>query len=226
MSAHDFFVYVPENAAAEKPIGLVVLINYKTSESLPTPVLPQFNDANCALVVCKTPTDAMATRAGLSLDVVHNMRQQYAIDPKRVYIFGFDKEATGQRLALAYPDVFTGAFLAHIEPYRQVRSKGGGFYDAKIPKPDAKSFELAKTHPFYIGSANRGEAWELYANAMKQDGFKLVKFSPLTGEQIHYPNYTSDWLPGVFKFLDDATAKLTVKPSTAPTTKSSTKPAK
>lgn len=51
-------------------------------------------------------------REPLALLAAHNMKQLYQIDAQRVYIGGFSGGArVALRLALAYPDVFAGAFL-------------------------------------------------------------------------------------------------------------------
>jgi hypothetical protein len=216
LSKEGWCVYVPEKYDPAKPMGLIVLALYKHAESLPPAVLPQLADANIALIVPKEYLDAWWKRAGLMLDAAYNMQKLYKIDPKRVYIFGSNDWAdadgktycVGGRMGLFYPEVFTGIFLSNdLQPYRQVRATGNTFYQAQIPKPEGAQMQLAKNHPFVLGQLE-GEGALATAAAYKADGFKYGKVIPVTTEQYHYPNFTTDWLPDVLKFMDSVTADL------------------
>jgi hypothetical protein len=216
LSKEGWWVYVPEKYDPAKPMGLIVLALYKHADSLPPAILPQLDDANMALIVPKEYLDTWWKRAGLMLDAAYNMQKLYKIDPKRVYIFGSNDwadadgkmYAVGLRMALFYPDVFTGAFLSNgLEPYRQVRGNGNKFFQAQIPKPDGTQMSLARNHPFAVGDLE-GEGGQAAAAAYKADGFKYGKLIPVSTEQYHYPNFTTDWLPEVIKYLDSVTADL------------------
>ena len=89
-------------------------------------------------------------------------------------------------------------------------------------RPDPKAFGVAKTHPFVIGMFDRSDQWDRWSKSFTADGFKLIKTMVISKEQIHYPNYTTDWLPDVLKYLDDGTSKLKL-PTTKPA--AATKPA-
>lgn len=225
LSKEPCLVFVPTTYDPQRPMGLMVLMNYKASAELPTPVLPQFGEASCALVVPKNFGQPAWARVGMALDVAHNMAQRYKIDPRRVYIYSADLDATSQRASLNYPEVFTGAIWVNYMLYRPVKNPNGAFSVEKLPKPDPKGLGLAKTHPFVLGALQDVDRWERWANAFKADGFK-VKHLVLDPEQVHYPNFKTDWLPDVFKFLDDGTSKLklaatkptaTTRPATRPT---------
>ncbi|HZZ28981.1 MAG TPA: hypothetical protein VFE46_13350, partial [Pirellulales bacterium] len=203
LSKEGWWVYVPEKYDPAKPMGLLVLALYKHADSLPPAVLPQLADANMALIVPKEYLDAWWKRAGLMLDAAYNMPKLYKIDPKRVYIFGSNDWAdadgkmycVGLRTGLFYPEVFTGIFLSNgLQSYRQVKATGNSFYQAQIPKPDGAQLQLARNHPFVVGRFDNPEDTATAA-AYKADGFKYGKVIPVTTEQYHYPNFTTDWLP-------------------------------
>jgi hypothetical protein len=216
LSKEGFWVYVPEKYNPAQPMGLLVLALYKGADVLPEAVLPQLAEVNVALVVPKQYLDTWWKRAGLTLDAAYNMQQLYKIDPKRVYIFGGGDwaDADGKqtevapRVAVFYPDVFTGTFLAHgVQRYRLVKGTGNSLYKQQIPKPEAAQLKLAQTHPFAVGLIE-GEGGQASAASYKADGFKYGKVIPVSTEQYHYPNLTTDWLPDVLKYLDGVVAEM------------------
>ena len=223
LSKENFLVYVPEGYDPGKPMGLVVLANYKHSDTMPEAVLPQFAEANCALIVPNEYLEVWWQRAGLDLDAAYNMEKQYNIDPKRVYVFGGgdwpDKAdgksyPVGERLGLFYPEVFTGTFTVGMGIYRRYPEQtpqGVRTWPPMLQTPEAGQLTLAKQHPFVVGLEGE-EEWQTVAlKVLKMDGFKLVKTVSMTlGGQYHYPNWTTDWVPGVLKELDAGTANLKV----------------
>jgi hypothetical protein len=223
LTTEHFHVYIPKGADAAKPMGLIVLACYKEAEGLPRDIFPELDAANCALVVPKEFLDKWYNRAGVCLDAEFNMRNQFPIDPKRVYVFGGgdhpDKDGTqtmvAPRMGLFFPDVFTGTFTTQVQPYRAVQAPGGGQYTPAIPKPDGAQFGLAKSHPLVLAEGT--DQQKLFLNSYKADGFKFTKIIPVNQDQFHYPHFQAGWLPDVLKFMDESTAKL--KLPTAATTK-------
>jgi hypothetical protein len=217
LAKEGFWVYVPEKYDPDKPMGLIVLALYKHADSLPMPVLPQLADANVALVVPKEYLDTWWKRGGLMLDAAYNMQKLYKIDPKRVYIFGSqdwvdadgNMYAVGNTMGLFYPEVFTGMFTAsHPILYRPMRAAGNLIYPQETPKLEMAQGLLARTHPFVFGLSDNSDANKVDMDEYKADGFKHLKSIPISTEQYHYANFTTDWLPDVLKFMDSATADL------------------
>ncbi len=68
LGKETFLVYVPPTYDARKPMGLIVLVNYKHSDTLPEGVLPQLAEANVGLVVAKGFPAAWWQRAGMAPD--------------------------------------------------------------------------------------------------------------------------------------------------------------
>jgi len=151
------------------------------------------------------------------------MAQRYAIDPRRVYVFGSDLEFAAQRASLNYAEVFSGGFWLGYHIYRPVKTGQGTMWSPKLPKPDPKSLALAKTHPFVLASLQESEQWVRWPTAFKGDGFKFIKTMTITTKQYHYPDFATDWLPDVLKHLDETTAKLKL-PATKPGAAATTKP--
>ena len=231
LSKEEFLVYVPEDYAPAKPPGIVFLLNYKLSGDLPTPVLPVFKRRGLIFVVAKNADQTPATKVGLGLDVVHNLRQRYAVDAGRVYVFDFDTTGwgdkggtAGQWLATGSADVFTGSF--HKEPYniwRPVRAANGGTWPVRALPPPAASFAVARTHPMVMCKAEVDPGHEMGINFVQQQGFRSLKVVTLTREQVHYPNYTADWMEETLAYLDEhppaagpAKPGAAIRPASAP----------
>jgi hypothetical protein len=217
LSSETFYVYVPEKYNPKKPMGLLVLANYKPTDSLPDAVLPQLADANMAMIVAKDyPQDQWWQRAGFALDAAYNMEQQYKIDPRRVYIFGGgdwhpdgqNSPMVGERVGLNFPEVFSGTFTCGLYGYDKAPDGRGGEWLPMMPKPEPRALSLAKARPLVVSDADADESDAAFIAALKQDGFSHIKMVTLTADQFHYPNYTTDWLPDVLKFMDAATAGL------------------
>jgi hypothetical protein len=198
-------------------MGLIVLALYKHADSLPTPILSQLADANVALVVPKEYLDTRWKRAGLMLDAAYNMQKLYKIDPKRVYIFGSadwpdadgEKYAVANTMGLFYPEVFTGTFTANnLYLYRRMPWTGNRYYNPQLPRLEMEQGLLARKHPMVVGQADDDEGTKAAMAEYKTDGFKSLKVIPVSTEQYHYPNFTTDWLPEVLKYMDSATADL------------------
>jgi predicted esterase len=93
-------------------------------------------------------TEVRTRRMSLALIAAANMIQKYDIDPSRVFVGGFSGGArVALRLALAYPDVFHGAFL---------NSGGDPIGNIDIPIPPADLFAKFQegSRLFYITGDN------------------------------------------------------------------------
>jgi hypothetical protein len=234
LSQEHYLVYVPASydPAQPKPLGLIVLANYKHSDEFPKAIVPELDAANVAMIIPKEYLDCWYQRAGVDLDAAFNMQKLYTIDPKRVYVFGGgdwpDKDGTetmvAARIGLTYPEVFTGTFTVGIDSYRKVPNGLTSEYSAEMPHPVSPQFTMDRARPFVWGQEDDAPPEEkLFLQSYKTDGFRYARSFPITKEQFHYPNLQTGWLPGVLKFMDDATATLKLpvnnaltQPSTPP----------
>jgi hypothetical protein len=221
-----FLVYIPKTAAKE-PMGLIVLAIYKPADELPKSIFAQLDAANMALIVPKEYLDPWFQRAAACVDAAFNMQRRFTIDPRRIYLFGGadwpDRSGAqtevAPRVGLGYADVFTGMFVRYIQNYLPITAPEG-VYMPHLRPPLAQLLK-AKAHPLVL--SNDQPQQQLYLGSFTADGFSHTKIVPITPEQYHYPNFSTDWLPEVLKFMDAATANLVVAAG-GPATQASDEP--
>ena len=109
-----FVIYAPPSAPANG-YGLMVFVPPWNEAKMPSgwkPVLDRY----CVIFVSAARSgndmNVLARREPLALLEVKNIADRYVIDPSRIYIAGFSGGSRiAMRLAMAFPDVFKGAFL-------------------------------------------------------------------------------------------------------------------
>lgn len=205
LSQETFIVCVPDNYDPARPMGLVVVINFKDSGKEPAPeTLSVFKEHNLAFVVCKKSTQEWWVRCGLALDAVHNMQSLYKIDPARLYLFGYDFQYDSIRLAMGCSDVFAGLVVTEFyATWKPMRSSNKGIYPPKLPTPPSKYLLAAKSHPIVFCRITDHEEQTLIPRTYQADGFKYVKVIKFDVEDYHYPKWTKGWLTDALKFLDE-----------------------
>ncbi|WP_028969338.1 PHB depolymerase family esterase [Sphingomonas sp. URHD0057] len=109
-----FGLYVP----AEKPAkgyGLLVWVSPLDGAGMPLGWPPTLEDRGVIFVTAArsgNDTSPLGRRIPLALTAAANVARNHAIDPDRIWIAGFSGGARiAERMALAYPDVFSGAIL-------------------------------------------------------------------------------------------------------------------
>ncbi|HUO92306.1 MAG TPA: PHB depolymerase family esterase [Rhizomicrobium sp.] len=134
LSQEKFVVYVP----AAKPAagyGLLVFVPPWDDARIPPAWTDVFDQAGMIYVsALRSGNDAnpIGRREPLVLLAYANMIKRYPIDPSRIYVGGFSGGSRiAMRLALAYPDVFRGAFL---------NSGSDPIGDATVPLPPKDLF--------------------------------------------------------------------------------------
>lgn len=132
LSHEKFAVYVPMR---EPPDGysLLVFVPPWPQAEVPRKFIPALDRHGTIFVSAAhsgNEADVLDRRDPLALLAAENIKRRYHVDPTRVYIGGFSGGARiALRIALGYPDVFTGALLdAGSDPI-------GG---AEIPLPPAE----------------------------------------------------------------------------------------
>ena|SRR5581483_10434713 len=114
LSHEKFAVYVP---AREPPEGysLLVFVPPWPQAEVPRKWIPTLDRHGTIFVSAANSgneADVLDRRDPLALLAAENIKRRYRIDPLRVYVGGFSGGARiALRLALGYPDVFTGALL-------------------------------------------------------------------------------------------------------------------
>jgi pimeloyl-ACP methyl ester carboxylesterase len=134
LSKEKFVVYVPSTKPASG-YGLFVFVPPWDDARIPPTWTDVFDQAGMIYVgAIDSGNDAnpIGRREPLALLAYANMIARYPIDPSRVYVGGFSGGSRiAMRLALAYPDVFRGAFL---------NSGSDPIGDATVPLPPKDLF--------------------------------------------------------------------------------------
>jgi len=114
LSQERFTLYVP----AKRPpqgYGLLVFVSPFDEARLPpgwAPILDRYGLIFVAVQNSGNQQSVIGRRAALALEAAWNVQRRYAIDPSRIFVSGFSGGSrVALRLALAYPDLFRGAFL-------------------------------------------------------------------------------------------------------------------
>jgi pimeloyl-ACP methyl ester carboxylesterase len=110
-----FTVYVPTSPPPAAGYGLLVFVPPWDDARLPdgwSSVLDAHGVVFVTAAQSGNEQGVVNRRAPLALLAEENMVRHYHIDPSRIYVGGFSGGSrVAMRLALAYPDIFTGAFL-------------------------------------------------------------------------------------------------------------------
>ena len=207
-------VYVPAAApegADERPFGLFVWISPTPSGRLPRE-WRQVLDAHHLIGIGadRGGNDRFVwQRVALALSAVHNLRQDYAIDPARIYASGFSGGGrVASRLGLLYPDVFTGGvYVGGCNFYRDipVPNRPGHVWPARIPKPAASRWKLTRTrsrHVLLIGTAdfNHAQSQFIAEQLAQEDGFAHAHLLEIEGAEHVLPD--AWWLQQAIARLD------------------------
>jgi len=109
-----FELFVPEPDPDGK-YGLMVFVWPADDIQVPGDWWKVFRDRHMIYVASRRSSNTeniFDRRVPLALHGYEYVRSRYSVDPERVYIGGFSGGSrTAQRVAMAYPDVFRGAFL-------------------------------------------------------------------------------------------------------------------
>lgn len=212
-----FKIYVPTNYDPATPVGILVYLGYKNSVATPplwNPVLDEhhliFITPVCHSGVDYLPVVPMWQSAGLALDAVYNLKHQYAIDDKRIYLMSTNNG--DDVIALGNSDVFMGSILALTLGYSRDISLGGNrFYPKAFNNPPSNLLEQAYRRAFYFlhdDSADEREGMPAKISVMKGDGFLHLATTEVSiSGDLHYPNFTVQWFDEkVLPFLDSVSA--------------------
>lgn len=114
ISKEHFLVYVPSRKPPEG-YALLVFVPPWDEARVPPDWVPIFDEKGVIFASASRSgnnTEVRTRRVPLALIAATNLIQEYGVDPSRVLVGGFSGGAqVAVRLALAYPDLFRGAFL-------------------------------------------------------------------------------------------------------------------
>jgi pimeloyl-ACP methyl ester carboxylesterase len=150
LAQERFTVYVPSHPPAEG-YGLLVFVPPWENAMLPrgwAEILDRHGVIFVSAANSGNAANILDRREPLALLAAHNIMQRFHVDPGRTYVGGFSGGSrVALRLALAYPDVFRGAFLnAGSDPI--------GDAQTPLPPPELFSRFQEMTRIVYISGQN------------------------------------------------------------------------
>lgn len=222
LSQETFEVFVPEDYRPDEPHGLVVWISPGPEGK---PRQEWLDVLRKHKLIWVGPNNAGNNRTrwvrlGLAIDAAHNVQKMYKIDPHRVYVSGASGGGRcASTLAMTFPEVFTGGGFPIIgcNFYRVVEAGKGDdgrprYFLRAFNRPPAKAFAtVSKERRFVLLTGETDEnrpQTELYADAMKKDGFRYVTYLQVPGMGHESPD--AEWFEKGIVALDagrDAVAK-------------------
>jgi dienelactone hydrolase len=130
-----FGLYVPANKPADG-YGLLVWVSPLDEAGMPPGWQATLEDRGVIFVTAArsgNQTSPLGRRIPLALTAAANVARSHPVDPDRIWIAGFSGGARiAERMALAYPDVFSGAILD---------GSSDDIGSADLPLPPRENFE-------------------------------------------------------------------------------------
>jgi hypothetical protein len=146
-------------------------------------------------------------RYRLAVDAVHNMKQRFRVDPRRVYVSGVSGGGrVASVLGVAYGDVFTGAFpIVGVNFYKPVLADQPGKLYPPTYQPAAGVLAAAKKRNRFVlltgeTDLNRQNTRRVYKKGFKAEGFRHVLYLEVPSMGHACP--PADWFAKGLDFLE------------------------
>lgn len=224
-----FEVYVPPTYSHDVPHGLMVWISPGDDGGPHPPWHPVLDEHALIWVGANNSGNDrnwLVRRLPLAFDALHNMRKRYHIDPNRLYIAGHSGGGRcASRIALHYPDLFSGALYVNgMDNWVRVGKPGatGKSWGASFPSPSSKDMRMARNRGRYVlmtgdDDFNR-EQTKAYYDALYEKELKEVLYLQVTGGGHDVPS--AAWFAQAIEFLDtnisDDSRKITAELNPGP----------
>jgi hypothetical protein len=213
LSKRPYRIYVPRNYDPTVPCGIFIYLGYKDAVVTPPLWHTAMDKAHLIFItpVCHTGSHypnsvPLWQTTGLALDAVYNLKQQYAINDRRLYLMSFTDGA--MQVPLATADTFTG-FIVCLQAsfYRRIVLPDRSYVEATFPSAPAALMSQAHKRAFILaddGSEELGSEMKREVSAMKQDGFdRVTQISLSLTDDLHYPMFKTQWFEQkAIPFLD------------------------
>jgi hypothetical protein len=216
LSKQIFRIYVPETAPADAPLGVIYYVGYKPTDAYPPQWKQTLDEKRLIFISPRTLPHPDWQQAAVALDAIHNLKKQYVIDEKRVYLFDYPDlpGSIGLQMSFSLADVFSGfAHLNRLQHYRPVPVPSlRSAYPPVLLMPPAALLSVSKTRPhafvleddFFI-QPNAPDRRPLFQAAYRRDGFTRLLFIDIHDrEELHFPNFHGPWLRQVLEFFEPA----------------------
>jgi hypothetical protein len=187
-----FRIYVPATLDGDCAAGLFVWISPNQSGDIPDQWRQVLDRHKLIAIGADNSGNNRLVwyRIGLALDAVFNMKKQYKVEDRRVYIAGFSGGARmASRLGMQYPEVFEGGlYMGACDYFRRVPVPDNpkAFWPEAFPAPIGKRAELVKKdrkHVFLVGAndSNYAPTKAFYQQAQNRDKFAHALFIEMPG---------------------------------------------
>jgi hypothetical protein len=198
-------------------------MGYKEANTHPPEWKQTLDERRLIFISPKTNQRPDWQQAAIALDAIQNLKKQYTIDEKRIYLFDYPDVPglIGLQMGFALPDVFSGFVhinrLQHFRPVAVPNSRN--MYPPSLATPPVSALTVSKTRPhafvleddFFV-QPDGIDRRPLFEAGYQRDGFKKLLFINIKDrEELHYPNFHGPWLQQVLEFLESS-------PTTSPTT--------
>lgn len=234
MKQEKFFVHVPDNYNDQDLFGLVISLHViDDSAAMSSHTIQAYRDKKIIMI---SPQKAGNThpadrRWGLTVLAALSARQQFKIDPDRIYAGGwFDGGRVSDLLVMMQPDVFAGAVstcgAAFYEPVEHTHPAGPkrpqGKYDSMLSmEPDDIDRAKQSLRFAFITNADdpfHGDVLDIALNGYDKQKFNYRLFDLQTGNT---DPFSAETMAAAITFLDGAPKRSTVTQLNAPGTDAS-----
>jgi predicted esterase len=220
----SYAVYVPSDYTNDTSFGLLVWIGAGERGNMPRNFATLLDKHKLIWVGAHRSGNrhnVPGRRMALALDGVHNMKQQYNIDPNRIYVSGISGGGRAASiLAMHYPDVFTGGiFVVGVEYWEAIAVTGRPGHAWKpAPAPQPQYLAMARDRGRYVlltgdHDSNRQQTQDYYEHGYKQK-LKHVLYLQVPGMGHEMPS--PQWYEKAIVFLDTAMTKAQSPPRQNP----------
>ncbi|MCE9556977.1 MAG: prolyl oligopeptidase family serine peptidase [Planctomycetes bacterium] len=209
---HEWQVYVPAQYTPDTPHGLFIYIDSGAGGRHAGDWAPVFDKHKLIMV---SPANAanenpVPVRILLGLSGAQYIEEEYAIDPKRVYISGTSGGGkVASRMAVYFPDIFTGAFYhCGCDYWRSMPAGEGKFMPGFWPNPNAKLLAAARKNRFVFLTGSKDHNMEptrAVFTAYRNEGFANTMYLEVPEMGHDLPN--AEWFEKGIEALDTPASK-------------------
>jgi predicted esterase len=214
VSQEQYQILVPKGYKKTEPHGLFIWVSAGNGVSLPKEWEAVLADKKLIAIGARNSGNnrEVFDRMRLALDANDNLRNQFNVDDRRVYVSGFSGGSrVASMLGVTYADMFTGALcfmgVNFYEPTFD-KAKQEVFQARYIPNDEVLA--LAKQECRYVMVTGEKDFnlinTQAVFDAFKSSGFKAVEMFNIPG-QGHQPP-AAEWLKKGIEFLDQGKAPL------------------
>lgn len=207
----SFEVWVPPSYKPDEGWGLFVFVSAGGSGRLHRDWAEQLEKHKLLWIGANNAgNDRMPfVRIGLAIDGQFNMKKQYSIDEKRIFIGGVSGGGrVSSMVGIAYPDIFTGGiYMVGCNWYRDMpaTTEPGKFWHRTFNAPPYVLLRKAKENSRHVlltgeHDMNGPQTKVNYEKGFKPDGYKHVIYLEVPG-MGHQPP-PAEWFGKALDFLD------------------------